>query len=662
VKSSVLGSAIVAVGMALILVACTQSSDPPTRQARPGDAGVDQIEEASLERALDESREASGSPGAQAAIIWPDGSTWTGSSGLAAIDARTPVTDGTLFAMGSTTKAYTATLMLDLAEDGDLSLNDPLAKWVPEFAGADRITLRHLLLNTSGLAQIAGSDIPGELDADPDHHLTRDELILEPVCLPGECYHYQSPNYGLLGEVVERATGNTFAQELRQRVLDSLGLRASFFPSQEGSSGPVAVGYGFGPPTPANEVAMLREEGADDDGYPGAGGGLLATSADVARFMHGLFSDGILNEESLAEMVDFAAIEHLAGVDECNAVGLGVVRGSVGQEETWGFGGFTGNFHSSATFFPRYGLTMAVAVNDDGDTAAITQSLAEVALPATEVERPEFVGGSCNYDIYAVRPDGAGLKRLTTHPAIDGGMVTWAPNGEAIAFGTDRKGNGDVFVMAADGGHQRALTRSSAGDGGAAWSPDGGRIAFWSDRVGDNDIYLMARDGGRVEALTSSPQDDILPAWSPDGRKIAFVSGPPGEDHELWVMNADGSRRQRLTRTKTDEWWPTWSPDGTKIAYAFDHRLIGGGGIKIHDLEHDEVTMLDVAVEGPGSPAWSADGRIALVDFGGDIWTVMPDGSHLVQVTDTAAKEFGPAWSPDGRWLAFPSQRWQRDR
>ena len=378
--------------------------------------------------------------------------------------------------------------------------------------------------------------------------------------------------------------------------------------------------------------------------------------------MHGLFSERILSRESLAEMVDFAGAEDLEGVDECGAVGFGVVRGSVGEEETWGFGGFTGNFHSSAAFFPRYGLTIAVVVNDDGDTAAITRSLADVALPSAAVERPDFVGGSCNVDIYVTRPDGAGLRRLTTHPATDAGMVTWAPDGARIAFGTDRQGNGDVFVMMADGGRQGALTRSPAEDGGASWSPDGARIAFWSDRRGDNDIYVMARDGGHLEALTSSPMDEILPAWSPDGRTIAFVGGPPGDSHDLWLMNADGSDRRRLTRTRTDEWWPSWSPDGKRIAYVFDHRLIGGGGIKILDLTDNRVTTLDVDLEGPGSPAWSADGRIALVDFGGDIWTVMPDGSHLARITDTAAKEFGPAWSSDGRWLAFPSQRWQTNR
>lgn len=613
---------------------------------------------ASLQRALEQGREDGGSPGAQASLVWADGTTWSGSSGLADVDDRTPVTDATLFAMGSTTKAYTAAIVLDLAEEDALALDDPLAQWVPELTGADRITLRQLLLHTSGLAQIAGSDIPAALETDPDGHLTPDELILEPVCSPGECYHYQSPDYGLLGEVVERETGSSFAHELRARVLDPFGLDDSFFPGQEESPGPVATGYGFGPPAAADEVASMRVEGVDNP-YPGAGGGLLATSTDVARFTHALFSARIVRRDSVAEMTDFAVTENLPGVDECNAVGLGVVRGSLRDEETWGFGGFTGNFHSTATFLPRYGLTIVVAVNDDGDTGSIVESLADAALPATKIERPGFVGGSCNYDIYVTRPDATGQRRLTSHPASDGGMVAWAPGGREIAFVSDRRGNADVFAMTSGGEHETALTRNPAEDAGAAWSPDGSRIAFWSDRGGDADIYSMKRDGSSVVQLTSSATDDILPAWSPDGRMIAFVSGPVGEAHDLWVMNADGSNPRRLTWTKTDEWWPAWSPDGTKIAYVYDHRLIGGGGIEIFDLVDGHATKLDVEVEGPGSPAWSADGRIAFVDFAGDVWTVEPDGTGVVRVTDTAAKEFGPAWSPDGRRLAFPSQRWQ---
>jgi CubicO group peptidase (beta-lactamase class C family)/Tol biopolymer transport system component len=644
--------------MLVAYAGCTESGDRRAQGARATSPVVDSPLDASLQRVLEQGRDAGGSPGAQASLVWADGRTWSGSSGLAVVDDGTPVTDATLFAMGSTTKAYTAVLVLDLVEDGALSLDDSLAQWVPELTGAGRITLRQLLLHTSGLAQIAGSDIPAALEADPDGHLTADEVMLEPACSPGDCYHYQSPDYGLLGEVVERETGNPFAGELRDRVLDPLGLDDSFFPSQEESAGPVATGYGFGPPTAADEVAALRVEGVENP-YPGAGGGLLATSTDVARFMHALFSDRILGRDSIAEMVDFTVTEDVPGVDECNAVGLGVVRGSLREEETWGFGGFTGNFHSTATFLPRYGLTIVVAVNDDGDTGAIAQSLADVALPATDVERPGFAGGSCNYDIYVGRPDGAGQRRLTTHPATDGGMVAWAPGGREIAFVSDRRGNADVFVMTPDGEHQTALTKDPAEDAGAAWSPDGSRIAFWSDRGGDDDIYSMQRDGGRLVRLTSSPRDDVLPAWSPDGRMIAFVSGRPGEPHDLWVMNADGSNPRRLTRTKTDEWWPAWSPDGTRIAYVSDHRLIGGGGIEILDLVDGDAVTLDVAVEGPRSPAWSADGRIAVVDFAGDIWTVEPDGTRLGRVTDTAAKEFGPAWSPDGRLLAFPSQRWQ---
>jgi Tol biopolymer transport system component len=655
-----LASRITALAITLVVVTtnCTGSEEPLGRGTRDGSRSVDAYLEARLELELDRTREAGGSPGAQATVIWADGTMWTGSSGVADTDGNAPVTDRTLFAMGSTTKAFTAALVLGLTEDGVLSIDDSLARWVPGFPGSDAIALRQLLLHTSGLAQIAGSDIPMALEADPDHHLTTDELILDPVCSPGDCYHYQSPDFGLLGEVVERATGDPFSQQLRRRVLGPLGLDDSYFPSQEKSSGPVAIGYGYGPPTPADEVATLRVEGVDNP-YPGAGGGLLATSSDVASFSQALFTGRVLSSGALDDALDFSVTETLPGIDECNAVGLVAVRGSLLEEETWGFGGFTGNFHSSTAFLPRYELSISVVVNDGGDTSQMLEALAKEAIAATEVARPDFVGGSCNYDIYVARSDGTATRRITDDPAIDGGIPSWAPDGRSLAFLSDRTGNGDIFTMTRRGGRVRNLTNSPEAERGVAWSRDGSRIAFWRDRSGHNDIYVMETDGTQVERLTSSVADDIFPAWSPDGSMIAYVSGPAGGKHDLWIMDADGSNARRLTRTETDEASPTWSPDGTRIAYVFDQRVVGGGGIKIFDLSRGKALALPVPLEGLTSPAWGPTDRIAFTYFERDVFIVRPDGTGLVRLTETAGKEFWPAWSPNGRWLAFVSERWQ---
>nr|QEO74157.1 beta-lactamase [uncultured bacterium] len=641
--------------VAVLLVGCP-SGDAATE--RTGEAGLPAGARARLQRALERHRREAGSPGAQAAVVFADGTLWTGASGLADVEDGEPVKTDTLFAMGSTMKLHTAALVLDLVEDDVLSLHDPLARWVPEWPGGDEITIRQLLLHTSGLARVAGSDVPAALAADPDHHLSHDDLMLEPACAPGACYHYQSPDYDLVGEVIERATGHSFAREVRSRLWDPLGLADTYFPSQEAVDAHSATGYALDAPRPAGEVATCREDDVDNP-YPCAGGGLLATAADVARFADALLAGDVLEPSSLEELLDFEATQGLTGVEECSAVGLGLVRtGTPEWGESWSHGGFTGSFHSSVVYYPRYDLTVAVAMNDGGDTGGLEGALREAAAEEAPVANPEAGTGFCNFDVYVMDRAGGERRRLTDDPAVDGGAISWAPDSRRMVFGSGRTGNADIFVMDAGGAGQVNLTLHPADDVAPSWSPDGRTIAFHSDRGGSNDIYVMDADGSDVRPVTRGPADDIVPAWSPDGSKIAYASGPATDDHDIWIVNADGSHRRRLTRADSDEWWPSWSPDGSRIAFSSDRRVVGGGGIAIVDVETRRVSVLELAVDGPNFPAWSSAGSIALVDFSGDIWTVAPDGLGLRRLTATGEREFQPGWSPDGRRLAFPAARW----
>ena len=282
-----------------------------------------------------------------------------------------PVTSATRFHIASVTKLLTVTALLQLAESGDVGLEDRLARWIPEYPTPyrDLVTIRHLLTHTSGI----------ELDEDPEflaavrEARSADDLLaaqtehiagIEPRFAPGSEYDYTSEGIDLLAVIIERATGRSWTEVVRERVLAPSGMTATRFtiPTEEGDW---ALGFtSLNPDLQTTRPGALRPATGVLTVVAKPSSGVWSTADDLHGFMRALLDHRLLGAawtDSLLEPKRITAELPKYGIRSW--VGLGAQGEDLWGTRTVGHGGVVPGYSAAIEYLPENGWLLTVVSN-----------------------------------------------------------------------------------------------------------------------------------------------------------------------------------------------------------------------------------------------------------------------------------------------------------
>ena len=251
-------------------------------------------------------------------------------------------------------------------------------------------------------------------------------------------------------------------------------------------------------------------------------------------------------------------------------------------------------------------------------------------------------------EIYIGDYDGANQRRITTTRQLNLNP-SWSPDGAAVAYSSYRNITPQIFIsLIYQGVLENPTKGASVSNMMPVFSPDGSRIAFVTNRDGNTEIYVMNRDGSNVRRLTNHAAYESTPTWSPNGQQIAFTSDRSGKA-QVYIMNAaDGSNVRRLTVSESEADRATWSPAPfNEIAYS-GRTSSNGFDVKIHELATGTVRQITFGEGSNESPAYSPNGKhLAFTSTragGTQVFTIGRDGRGLKQITRSGNNQT-PAWS-----------------
>ena len=370
-------------------VAMAAPPDPTESASASASASVSASETESAEKAritaTAQGLVDAGHPAALAAVTKADGSTVGVAVGKGNLETgEAPPLDGEV-RIGSISKTFTAVVIMQLVQEGKITLDEPIETYLPgllkgEGIDGNKITVRQLLQHTSGLPeytdQIGLEDPFANRDKYYSARDTLDLALSKPAAFePGSQFKYTNTNYIVLSLLAEKVTHRPLAEQITQRIIEPLGLSHTYYPGpgEENIRGTHPHAY------TRNKQGQLEDITRQDPSAAGGAGAMISTPSELTKFLQAAFNGTLLNQDSITEMKKTIEAGDLIGVPG-SGYGLGIFSLPLSCGTAWGHSGGIPGYGSYNMVGPD-GTAMALTVtappdaivDDPTDTAAIQQ-------------------------------------------------------------------------------------------------------------------------------------------------------------------------------------------------------------------------------------------------------------------------------------------------
>jgi D-alanyl-D-alanine carboxypeptidase len=268
------------------------------------------------------------------------------SVGYSSVEAKTPADAHTKYRIGSISKIFTGVITFQLIEEKKLTLQTTLDKFYPQMPNAAKITIAQLLSHHSGLFNFTNDPAMGTYMTSPQTHeqMLARMAAQTPAFEPGAKYQYSNTNFVLLSYIIEKITGKSYPELVKQRVINKIGLRDTYYGRKITPAENEAFSYNFmGSWKPATETDMSIPSGA---------GAMVSTPADLDKFIEALFAGKLISKASLEQMKPTT-----------ENYGMAMHKVNFNDKTGYGHGGAIDAFLSSLGYFPEEKLAISYIKN-----------------------------------------------------------------------------------------------------------------------------------------------------------------------------------------------------------------------------------------------------------------------------------------------------------